>query len=103
MKSNKINFFFLFYFQKRNLSSENMQFLNVDQALADIAYFVKIKKSGKISENTKVIVFGGSYSGNMAAWIRIKYPHLFQVSIKILKHIYSGYVQLYFNMETLKI
>lgn len=27
-------------------------------------------------ENSKVIVFGGSYAGNLAAWFRLKYPHV---------------------------
>jgi len=26
--------------------------------------------------NAKVVVFGGSYPGNMAAWFRLKYPHV---------------------------
>lgn len=62
------------------MSSDNMQYLNVDQALADAAYFIDYKKIEKNIRDSKVIVFGGSYAGNMAAWIRIKYPHLIQVS-----------------------
>ncbi|KAK0082423.1 hypothetical protein PV325_010410, partial [Microctonus aethiopoides] len=62
----------------RNTKPENLQFLNVDQALADIAYFIEKKKFELDKFNQSVIVFGGSYSGNMAAWSRLKYPHLIQ-------------------------
>lgn len=56
----------------------NLQYLNVDQSLADLAYFIKTKKKEKNLEKSPVIVFGGSYAGNMAAWARLKYPHLIQ-------------------------
>jgi serine protease 16 len=56
-----------------------MQYLNVDQALADVAYFIDNRKFQMNISNSKVIVFGGSYAGNMAAWIRTKYPHLIKV------------------------
>ncbi|XP_046606656.1 thymus-specific serine protease-like [Neodiprion virginianus] len=59
-----------------NTSSENLQYLNVDQALADLAYFIEIVKKQRNLENSTVVLFGGSYAGNMAAWARIKYPHL---------------------------
>lgn len=65
----------------RNISEENLQYLNVDQALADIAYFIQEKKRELGKENAKVIVFGGSYAGNMAVWARLKYPHLIQVKV----------------------
>lgn len=65
----------------RNISEENLQYLNVDQALADIAYFIEEKKRELGKENAKVIVFGGSYAGNMAVWARLKYPHLIQVKV----------------------
>ena len=67
------------------MSPKNLQFLSVDQALADIAYFINFKKSQKNIQNAKVIVFGGSYAGNMAAWVRVKYPHLVQVRNLLLK------------------
>lgn len=35
---------------------------------------VKILKSTDRFAKSKVVVFGGSYSGNMATWIRLKYP-----------------------------
>ncbi|XP_011702434.1 PREDICTED: putative serine protease F56F10.1 [Wasmannia auropunctata] len=55
-----------------------MQYLNVDQALADLAYFIETKKEENNLEKSIVIVVGGSYAGNMAAWARLKYPHLIQ-------------------------
>ncbi|XP_048515366.1 thymus-specific serine protease-like [Athalia rosae] len=58
--------------------SENLQYLNVDQALADVAYFIEAKKKERGLESSKVVVFGGSYAGNMATWARLKYPHLIQ-------------------------
>lgn len=65
-----------------------MQYLNVDQALADLAYFIETKKKEKNLENSPVIVFGGSYAGNMATWARIKYPHLIQVSASPFYRLY---------------
>ncbi|XP_012522919.1 putative serine protease K12H4.7 [Monomorium pharaonis] len=62
----------------KDISTENLQYLNVDQALADLAYFIETKKKEKDLEKSIVIVVGGSYAGNMAAWARLKYPHLIQ-------------------------
>jgi len=56
-----------------------LQYLNIDQALADLAYFIETKKKERNLEKSIVIVFGGSYAGNMAAWARLKYSHLIQV------------------------
>ena len=61
-----------------DISSNNLQYLSVDQALADLAYFIEIKKKEEALRNSTVIVFGGSYAGSMAAWARLKYPHLIQ-------------------------
>lgn len=59
-------------------SEMNLQYLNIDQALADVAYFIETKKKELDIDKSTVIVFGGSYAGNMAAWSRLKYPHLIQ-------------------------
>ncbi|GLJ47192.1 hypothetical protein SUGI_0996240 [Cryptomeria japonica] len=46
------------------------------QALADYAtVIVDLKKKLK-AENCPVVVFGGSYGGMLAAWFRLKYPHI---------------------------
>lgn len=81
-----INLPFQIIITQNNLSdtsTENLRYLNVDQALADLAYFIETKKKEKKLEESSVIVFGGSYAGNMAAWARLKYPHLIQVSIPL--------------------
>lgn len=59
-----------------SLSSENLKYLSVDQALADLANFIVKIKSEKRYQNSSVIVIGGSYAGSMATWFRQKYPHL---------------------------
>jgi lysosomal Pro-X carboxypeptidase len=43
--------------------------------------FVKLLQYVKESYNAKdkpVIAFGGSYGGMLAAWMRMKYPHIIQ-------------------------
>lgn len=47
-----------------NTSTENLRFLSVDQALADLAVFVSyIKKSSPDFAKSGVVMVGGSYSG----------------------------------------
>ncbi|KAI8332202.1 peptidase S28 [Chlamydoabsidia padenii] len=57
------------------------QFLTTNQSLADMARFMQQKNikgiKGDVSApKTKWIVRGGSYSGNLAAWMRYVYPDL---------------------------
>nr|ACO10272.1 Lysosomal Pro-X carboxypeptidase precursor [Caligus rogercresseyi] len=52
-------------------------YLTSEQALADYARFVtEFKSTRKGAKDSPVIVFGGSYGGMLAAWMRIKYPHI---------------------------
>ncbi|XP_062563844.1 putative serine protease K12H4.7 [Armigeres subalbatus] len=69
-----------YYGQSRPTASTRtdlLKFLNIDQALADVAYFVEeMKKTIPDASNSRVIMAGGSYSATMVAWFRQKYPHL---------------------------
>lgn len=62
------------------MSTANLRYLSVDQALADIAYFIVHIKSTYLPENvigkTKIFVMGYEYGGGLAVWFRQKYPHL---------------------------
>lgn len=58
-------------------SVENMRFLNVEQALADLAHFIAhIRERHPEYQDSQVIMVGGSYSATMVAFFRQKYPHL---------------------------
>ncbi|OQR67810.1 lysosomal Pro-X carboxypeptidase-like [Tropilaelaps mercedesae] len=57
-------------------------YLTVQQALADFAQVVsEIKRTWPGVENSKVVAFGGSYAGMLAAWLRMKYPWLVDAAL----------------------
>ncbi|KAL3276152.1 hypothetical protein HHI36_020871 [Cryptolaemus montrouzieri] len=58
-----------------DLSIKNLIYLSSEQALADLANFISTI-SNEYKLTGKWIAFGGSYSGSLAAWLRMKYPHL---------------------------
>ncbi|CAH0605829.1 unnamed protein product [Chrysodeixis includens] len=57
-------------------TAENLRFLNMDQALADLAYFITDLKSTPRFADSEVILYGGSYAANMVMWFKQRYPHL---------------------------
>ncbi|XP_055594741.1 putative serine protease K12H4.7 [Uranotaenia lowii] len=60
-----------------NTATHLLKYLNIDQALADLAHFiVEMRATIPGAENAKVFIAGGSYSATMVAWFRQKYPHL---------------------------
>ncbi|KAJ1793860.1 hypothetical protein LPJ67_001129 [Coemansia sp. RSA 1938] len=66
-----------------NMSGPNMKYLNIDNALEDIAYFIRnaagfVKDTigVDISPASKWVATGGSYSATLAVWARKKYPDL---------------------------
>lgn len=46
------------------------------QAIADYAAIILHIKKTFLAKNSPVIVIGGSYGGMLAAWFRLKYPHV---------------------------
>jgi len=73
-----------FYGQSRptpNMEEDQLEYLDMDQALADAAYFrTEIGRIWNLTD-VKWVAFGCSYAANLAAWIRMKYPDLFYGSL----------------------
>lgn len=69
----------------------NLAYLSSEQALADLATFTKAMKEHLGLTTNKWIAIGGSYPGSLAAWYRLKYPHLVDgavaVSAPIVAHL----------------
>lgn len=63
-----------------DFSTKNLAYLSIEQALADAADFIKFLKT-KYPVAGKVVAFGGSYPGNLAAWLRMKFPTLVDLAI----------------------
>ncbi|GMR50680.1 hypothetical protein PMAYCL1PPCAC_20875 [Pristionchus mayeri] len=57
-------------------ATENLKFLSSRQAIEDIAEFIKQINANSGSSDTKWVIVGGSYAGNLAAWSRLKHPEL---------------------------
>jgi hypothetical protein len=65
-----------------DLSTENLQYLSSEQALADLAQFRNfIHTSYNLTDKNRWISFGGSYPGSLSAWFRLKYPHLVHAAV----------------------
>lgn len=69
-----------YYGQSRptpNLTVEELRFLSVDQALADLAHFISfVKRTYPGLSDARVIIVGASYAASMVTWFSQKYPHL---------------------------
>lgn len=84
-------------FPTLDISTENLRFLSTEQSLAEIDYFARHVKFAGIDEdltapNTPWIVYGGSYAGAQAAFLRVVYPETFWGTISssgVTKAIYD--------------
>jgi serine protease 16 len=60
-----------------DMSLRNLAYLSSEQALADLAHFQSFVADTYGLTDEKWVAFGGSYPGNLAAWLKLKYPALF--------------------------
>lgn len=57
-------------------NSSTLGYLSSAQALADYATLIIDLEKNLSATESPVVVFGGSYGGMLAAWFRMKYPHV---------------------------
>jgi len=64
------------------LTPQNISYLTVEQAMADFNNLnVHIREKWNLSPASAFVVFGGSYGGNLAMWLRLKNPNLWAGAI----------------------
>ena len=56
-------------------------YLSTEQAMADYAKLISYVKTTQYPDAGATVVFGGSYGGMLAAWMRMRYPHQVQGAI----------------------
>jgi len=57
---------------------EHNIYLTVEQAMMDYVMLIQYIRETYSMEDKACVVFGGSYGGMLAGWLRQKYPHVFQ-------------------------
>lgn len=65
-----------------DLSTDNLQYLTSTQSLADhAALHAQVSTAYNLTSANKWVSFGGSYSGALSAWMRLKYPALISAAV----------------------
>jgi lysosomal Pro-X carboxypeptidase len=64
--------------KEKAFAHENTKYLTTEQAQYDYVQLIKQVRKDYGGEDRAVIVFGGSYGGMLAAWLRMKFPATFQ-------------------------
>ncbi|XP_036611603.1 putative serine protease K12H4.7 [Trichosurus vulpecula] len=72
-----------------DISTHNLRFLSSRQALKDALYFRKFLTHKLRLFRNKWVVFGGSYAGSLAAWLREKHPRMFHSAVAYSAPIYA--------------
>lgn len=61
----------------KDMATNNLVYLSSAQAIEDFAAFIQgMKVKYPQIKDAKWVTFGGSYSGALAAWMRLKHPEL---------------------------
>ncbi|XP_014356506.2 putative serine protease K12H4.7 [Papilio machaon] len=60
---------------------DDFKYLSAKQSLADNAHLIRTIKLNPLFSKAKVVVIGGSYAGNLAAWMRLLYPELVDAAV----------------------
>ena len=88
-----------------DLSVKNLTWLSSRQALADLANFITQMMEAK-NLTGGWVALGGSYPGSLAAWLRLKYPHLVKGSVStsaplLAKDDFYEYIQVPYEQEVI--
>ena len=81
-------------FGDQTFDRDNLAYLTVEQAMMDYVEFILDYKEKNGLQDRAVIVGGGSYGGMLSAWLRMKFPHVFQGALAASAPIlfFDGYV-----------
>jgi pimeloyl-ACP methyl ester carboxylesterase len=66
----------------QDMSVKNLVYLSSEQALADLAFYIRsMNRKYVLPKEVQWVTFGGSYPGSLSAWMRLKYPHLVHAAV----------------------